>query len=229
MTRTLAIAHRPLALAAALLALTATAVAAKPAKMDSTTLGPLLCETTGGGKFVADPRLPRREDRPPAARRHPLDRQALPDLHHRRLLDERRPLTRGRAPARPGARHRPEQGRGRHLDRHRPRSPAGPSRGRTAPGRRSAGSATTATPATAAATTCTSPGAIRRPSPGSRRSWSTRFAARSRHLRRRPAGRPRAIRPPEAPGAATAASRRSGCSRRRWSRPTASASAIRAP
>ncbi|MET0750560.1 MAG: hypothetical protein ABWZ43_05810, partial [Solirubrobacterales bacterium] len=58
MTRTLAIARRPLALAAALLALTATAVAAKPAKMDSTPVGPLLCETTGGGKFVPIPGFP---------------------------------------------------------------------------------------------------------------------------------------------------------------------------
>ena len=58
MTRTLALARRPLALAAALLALTATAVAAKPAKMDSTPVGPLLCETTGGGKFVPIPGFP---------------------------------------------------------------------------------------------------------------------------------------------------------------------------
>ena len=39
-----------------------------------------------------------------------------------------------------------------------------------------------------------------RPSRATRRSWSTRCAARARHLRRRRAGRPRAIRPPEVTG-----------------------------
>jgi hypothetical protein len=40
--------------------------------------------------------------------------------------------------------------------------PIGPSRARTIPGCRSAGSVTTATPTTAAATICTSPGTTRR-------------------------------------------------------------------
>ena len=146
-----------------------------------------------------DPRVPGRDDRPPAARRHPLAREALHDLHHRRLLDGRRPLDQRRAPARPrrstSSRTRPPAEPGTTSTG----SPSGPSRSRTSPAPRSAGSATTATPTTAAATTCISRWGTPRPGPAPRRSWSSRSAARIRSAARSaaadPAGDPPAPEP----------------------------------
>ena len=55
------------------------------------------------------PRLPRGEDRPPPAARHPLDEAQVRHLRHRRLLDRLLPLAKRRAPDRARARHRPRR------------------------------------------------------------------------------------------------------------------------
>ena len=183
---------------------------------------------TGGGKFVAIPGFPGEK-----IDRRLLDDiawlEALQDLHHRRLLDGRRPLGQRRAPARPGARHRPQPGRGRHLERHRPPRRLGRAASRTSPARpfRWVGydgdanhgrghhlhlswSHSTAKPG--------DPGEAGQHAalPGRATSAADRRGARGRSAHRRHRG-------PQRRRLAEAASRR------RWSRPTASASAIRAP
>ena len=113
------------ALATVALAVLAVAAIAAPSAMQSTKLGPRLCETTGGGKFVRIPGFPgERVDRRLLTDIRWIE-QPLPDLHHRRLLA--RPRARGerRAPDRARARHRPQHGRGRALVRHHGARPLG--------------------------------------------------------------------------------------------------------
>ena len=186
--------------------------------------------STRPGKIVPIPASIPHEDGDMVDQRHrpqpALDRPALPDLRHRRLLGPAAKRRTRRLRRLPRQRLRPLQRRRR---RHRRRSAASPkcdaawardhpprALGRadaeqSAP-RPSAGSATTATPATAAATTSTSPGTTRsapeftarrmgRSLPG-RLPWST-GAAQDAEL-----GRPRAPpgRPAASPGLAPAAS-----------------------
>ena len=129
----------------------------------------------------------------------------VPPAPGRRLQGGRQPQGGGRAPAGPGAGHLPR--RRRQLAPGRQAGDAGPSRARTAPGPRSAGSATTATTTTAAATTCTCPGCTPPGAPGGRcgRSGPGPSAAEQRALleRQRPSapdrrgdpGRGRSARP----------------------------------
>ena len=121
----------------------------------------------------------RRHGRPADHPQPALDRPALPDLHHRRLLGAAPDRRTRRLPRLPLKRSDHYNGLAVDivaLDGSRceaggpgsPASPAGPSHCRTAPPVRSGGSATTATPATAAATICTSPGTTpRRRAPSS--------------------------------------------------------------
>ena len=196
-------------------------------RMHSTKLGPTPCETTGGGKFVAIPGFPGEMiDRRLLADIRWLE--ALPDLHHRRLLDETTSIPR-RASTRSGW-----------------RSTSSPTRRPAAPGTTSTGSPRWAEPQQ------NRPRAPFRwvgyngdaghgrghhlhlswghstPSPGGRRSGpdgalpgratsaADGWGARGRSAHRRHRG------PPRRRLAEAAA-------HRRWSRPAASASAIRAP
>ena len=93
MTRMRTPARRPLALAAIAAVALAGAVAVAPAKMRSTTVGPLLCETAGGGRFVDIPGFPgemidRRllNDIRWLAKRYPIfitDGYSMSDVHSR--------------------------------------------------------------------------------------------------------------------------------------------------
>ena len=147
----------------------------------------------GRGALRRYPRLPRGDDRPPAAGRHPLDEAPLRHLHHGRVLHRPGPCAQRRAPDRPRRGHRPEQGQGAAGGGTSEPSPARRSRGRTVRSRPGAGWGGTAIPATAGGTTCTCPGCTRRPSRRTRLASSTRASARSRptSLLLRPSAKPR--------------------------------------
>ena len=65
-----------------------------PARCGAPSSAPRLCETTGGGKFVRIPGFPGERIDRRLLTDIQLDRAALPDLHHRRLLVGRRPRPR---------------------------------------------------------------------------------------------------------------------------------------
>ena len=164
------------------LAIVAAGVAASPAAArrcgarSSTSTSARRCTA---GRFVPIPGFPGEK----------IDRRLLPDI---RWMKQRFDIfiTDGystdpvhaaewRAPDRPRDRHRPQQGGGRHLARDRRPRPPGRAEAERAASRPGAGSDGTATPATDAATTSTSPGCTRRPSPGIRPASSTRAGARA--------------------------------------------------
>ena len=110
---------RALAATAALAALVVILPGPSPAKMRSVELSRFVCQTTGGGDFVKIPGFPGEK----------IDQRLLNDIKFLRrkykifitdgASDDPRPLRQRRASARPGAGHRPELRRGRHLGRHR--------------------------------------------------------------------------------------------------------------
>ena len=206
-----------------------------------------LCETTGGGRFVAIPGFPGEM----IDRRLKRDVKMLVRKYKIYVTDgySATRFTRPRASIPSASRSTSfPTPRGVAAGVTSTASRSGPSPSRTSPARPSAGSATTATPATAAAITCTSPGTTPTRSSTSRRAPSTPRAARraaeaARAARTRPRQRhqPASSRPssrkttaesaptPEAP--ATARARTSRARTRRTtraestSRPRAAASA----
>ena len=138
--------------------------AAAIGEMTSTQLGPKLCETTGGGRFVKIPGFPGER----------IDRRLLTDIEF--LLEKYKhkffitdgystdPFTPATVSIRSGSRSTSSRtSPGPRSGARSPGLPSGPSRSGTSRAPRSAGSATTGTSTTAAATTCTCRGPTPRP------------------------------------------------------------------
>ena len=149
------------ALAIGALALGAAGLAT--AEMRSEKLGPLLCETTGGGRFV----------KIPGFRGEKIDRRLLKDVAYLRerfkifvtdgySLDPVHSRN-GEHPIGLALDIVPDRRNGGTWRRHRPPRRVGGAPARIARGRRSGGSATTATRVTAAAITCISRSATHPP------------------------------------------------------------------
>ena len=155
------------ALVALAIAALAPALAAMPAtaEMRSKKINGHLCKTTGGGALREDPRLPRREDRPPPADRTSrwMKRNASTSSSPTatRPTGPRAPTASTRSASPPTSSPTAAGGWKRDRPPRRARR-AAPEPARARP---CAGSATTATRATAAAITCTSRGATHHTTP----------------------------------------------------------------